>query len=253
MRNIDASSANASTGPAVLTDFDDTAAVENVAELLLNRFGDPSWHEVRQRFRESELTLKEYQEIVFHNILADRSIMQRYVKQNAHLRPHFGDLWRYCREHSVPLAVVSAGLDFYIEALIEGNGLTHVPVYAVNTRFSPNGISYEYRYAYSGRQDLGNSKGAVVDKFQEQGHYVIYIGDGMSDFEAAEKADLVFAHRTLAEECTRAGIPFRPFADFQDVLSALREIAHNETTIPQARTPKAAGADGAANDEEAHP
>ena len=36
---------------AVLTDFDDTAAHQNVAELLLNRFGDSSLMDIRSRFR----------------------------------------------------------------------------------------------------------------------------------------------------------------------------------------------------------
>ena len=58
--------------PAVLTDFDDTAAAQNVAELLLHRFGHPSWTEVRERFRAGELSLKDYQEITFLRMAADR-------------------------------------------------------------------------------------------------------------------------------------------------------------------------------------
>ena len=54
--------------PAVLSDFDDTAAEQNVAELLLERFGHDSWRDVRNSFREGQLTLKEYQEITFRNI-----------------------------------------------------------------------------------------------------------------------------------------------------------------------------------------
>ena len=81
---------------AVLTDFDDTAAYHNVAELLLNRFGDSSWMDIRARFRSGELTLKEYQEITFRNILADRSEMWDYVKRYASFRPYFGALWQHC-------------------------------------------------------------------------------------------------------------------------------------------------------------
>ena len=54
--------------PAFLTDFDDTAAVQNVAELLLNRFGAANWTDVRQAFRNGKLSLKEYQEITFREI-----------------------------------------------------------------------------------------------------------------------------------------------------------------------------------------
>ncbi len=224
MRNIDGSSGSARLVPAVLVDFDDTASEQNVAGLLLERFGDPSWQEVRDRFRAGELTLKEYQEIAFRNILADRAVMQNYVKEHANLRPYFHEVWSYCAVHRLPMAIVSQGLDFYIQALLDKEDLTQVPVYCVNTKFTPQGITYQYHYALPGKEREGNSKGLVVDTYKERGYYIIYAGDGISDLEAAPKADLLFAHRTLAEECRRQEIPYRPFKDFQAVLLALREI-----------------------------
>ena len=224
MTNIDGNSGSARLVPAVLVDFDDTAAEQNVASLLLERFGDPSWQEVRERFRSGELTLKEYQEITFRNILADRAVMQDYVKEHANFRPYFREVWTYCVAHQLPMAIVSQGLDFYIQALLEKEGLSQIPVYSVHTKFTPQGIIYQYYYTFPGHEREGNSKGLVVDTFKERGHYIIYAGDGVSDLEAAPKADLLFAHRTLAEECRRREIPYSPFEDFQAVLLALREI-----------------------------
>ena len=232
MRRIDSNSGNDSNRPAVLTDFDDTAAEQNVAELLLNQFGDPTWKDIRARFRTGEFTLTEYQEITFRNIQADRATMQDYVKQKANLRPYFRELWAYCQAHGIPMAVISQGLDFYIEALLEKEGYSQIPVHSVNTSFTSEGISYEYRYARPGNERQGNSKGLVVDGYRDQGYYIIYIGDGQSDFEAGAKADLLFAHRTLAEECHRQQIPFQPFTDFSDVLHALEEFASNGTGPP---------------------
>ena len=228
MRTTDGSSGSVNKPPAVLIDFDDTAAQQNVAELLLNRFGDPTWHDTRQRFRAGEYTLKEYQEITFRNIRAGRSAMQAYVKQHANLRPHFRELWDYCQAHGIPMAIVSQGLDFYIEALLDEAGLPQIPVYAVDTQFGTQGITYEYRYVRPGQERQGNSKGMVVDRYRQDGHYVFYVGDGISDFEAASRVDLLFAHRTLAEKCTSEKIPFRPFTDFQDLLSALQEYHRDE-------------------------
>ena len=225
MRPIDSNSGNDRLAPAVLTDFDDTAAEQNVAELLLHRFGDPTWTDIRARFREGEFTLIEYQEIVFRNILADRATMQAYVKENANLRPYFRELWDYCQNNRIPLAVVSQGLDFYIEALLEKEGYPQIPVYSVNTNFTQDGIIYEYRYMRPGHERQGNSKGLIVEKYRDQGYYIVYVGDGHSDFEAGEMADLLYAHRTLAEECKRKQIPFRPFSDFGDVLRGLEEFS----------------------------
>ena len=227
MRTTGENYENDSRRPAVLVDFDDTAAEQNVAQMLLERFGDPNWQDVRERFRDGELTLTEYQEITFRNILADRSTMQDYVKRHANLRPYFKELWEHCHASDIPMAIVSQGLDFYIEALlddalIDDRGHAQLPVYAVNTQFTSQGISYTYEYARPGEEKQGNSKGLVVDQYRQSGHYVFYAGDGLSDFEAASRVDLLFAHRTLAEECTRLNIPFRPFTDFQDMLLAVQ-------------------------------
>jgi 2-hydroxy-3-keto-5-methylthiopentenyl-1-phosphate phosphatase len=236
----------------VLVDFDDTAAEQNVAQMLLERFGDPTWQAVRERFRQGELTLKEYQEITFSNILAaspqvNRATMQDYVKQHANLRPYFKELWEYCQAEHIPMAIVSVGLDFYIEALLDRvlesrvlesrvleskEGHTGMPVHAVNTSFtSPypgvQEISYTYEHTRPGHERQGISKGLVVDQYRNKGHYIFYAGDGQSDLEAAAKADLLYAHRTLADECTRLNIPFHPFTDFQDMYLAVREYQGN--------------------------
>lgn len=211
--------------PAVLTDFDDTAAVQNVAELLLHRFGAPDWPAVRQRFRDGALSLKDYQEITFRDIAASKAEMQDFVRVNAEFRPGFAELRHFCRERDIPLAIVSQGLDFYIQALLDGIGPPAIPVYAVATDFDAAGriAGYRYDFPYPDAPERGNSKARIVRQFQDAGRYVFFMGDGRSDFEAAEIADAVFAHRQLAELCTAAGIARRSFGDFVGVLAAVRE------------------------------
>ncbi|MCH8989624.1 MAG: MtnX-like HAD-IB family phosphatase [Chloroflexi bacterium] len=239
MKTTGANSASGRPLPAVLTDFDDTAAAQNVAEMLLKQFGDPGWKDVRQRFRDGRIGLKEYQEITFRNIRADRATMQSYVKEHASLRPFFRELWDFCQTNNIPMAVVSQGLDFYIEALLERAGLSRVPVYAVNTEFKAGEISYHYNHTYPGKESQGNSKGFVVESFQERGCYVFFAGDGQSDLEAARKADSTFAHRTLAKFCDEEGIPYQPFEDFRGMLLAVREYSRNGHESPGRATGRA--------------
>ena len=227
MKTTGANSASGRPQLAVLTDFDDTAAAQNVAEMLLNRFGDPDWKDVRQRFRDGHINLKEYQEITFRNIHADRATMKSYVKEHASLRPFFGELWGFCQTNGIPMAVVSQGLDFYIKALLERDGFNKVPVYAVDTEFRGGEISYHYNHTYPGRESQGNSKEFVVESFQERGCHVFFAGDGQSDLEAARVADVIFAHRTLAKFCDDENIPYQPFEDFKGMLLAVRDFSNN--------------------------
>lgn len=214
--------------PAVLTDFDDTAAAQNVAELLLHEFGHPSWTEVRERFRAGELTLKDYQEATFLRMQADKDAMQSYVRTHANFRPHFAELSAFCRARSIPMCIISQGLDFYIQALLDGWGQSDIPVYAVATEFDQAGRVSRYRYdfAYPDAPHLGNSKALIVRRFQEKGHHVFFMGDGRSDFEAGEVADTVFAHRQMAAMCDEAGLEFSTFTDFGPVLEALQDYMH---------------------------
>ena len=211
--------------PAVLTDFDDTAAAQNVAELLLHEFGDPTWTDVRQRFRDGELALKEYQEITFMRMRAGKDAMQAYVRENACFRPHFGELRQFCVENGFPMCIISQGLDFYIQALLDASGHPDVPVYAVVTQFDGGGRveGYRYDFPYPDAPELGNSKALIVQRFRAQGRHVFYMGDGRSDFEAGEVADTVFAHRQMAAMCAEAGIRFTPFTDFGPVLEAVQK------------------------------
>ena len=210
--------------PAVLTDFDDTAAAQNVAELLLHEFGHPTWTDVRERFRAGELSLKDYQEETFLRMRADKDAMQSYVRANANFRPHFAELSAFCRAHSIPMCIISQGLDFYIQALLDGCGQPDIPIFAVATEFDAQGrvCGYRYDFAYPDAPHLGNSKALIVRRFREQGHHVFFMGDGRSDFEAGEVADTVFAHRQMAAMCDEAGIEFAPFTDFGPVLEAVQ-------------------------------
>ena len=171
------------------------------------------------------------------SIQADRATMQSYVKDHANLRPFFRELWSFCQTNDIPMAVVSQGLDFYIEAALEREGLNRVPVYAVNTEFRGGEISYHYHHTYPGKEDQGNSKGFVVESFQERGCYVFFAGDGHSDMEAARVADVTFAHRSLAKFCDEEGIAYRPFADFSEVLVSVREFSKNGHESTNGRQP----------------
>ena len=56
---------------------------------------------------------------------------------------------------------------------------------------------------------------------------VVFAGDGASDQEASQQADMVFAHRTLARFCDAEGIDYQPFQDFRAVLLTMRELHLN--------------------------
>ena len=216
--------------PAVLCDFDDTTAVENVAELILDHFiKDGAWRELQRQSRERIISLKEYQERAFRATNAGREAMKSVVKKRATLRGHFKDLWHYCREREMPLAIVTVGLDFYVEALLEREGMEDLPRYTAKANFTPEGISFEYPHSWDGSgaspmeecARWGTCKCSVVNTYRRRGHSIVYVGDGRSDYCPASIADQVFARSHLARICQENGTPFHEFEDFSDVIRGL--------------------------------
>jgi 2,3-diketo-5-methylthio-1-phosphopentane phosphatase len=209
---------------AVLCDFDDTTAVENVAEIIMTRFGDERWLSMRTEFRTGRYTLREYQEKAFSLVEASRDDMMAEVQERATLRPGFKELHSYSCEHSVALAIVSNGLDFYVQALLEREGLGGLPIHTVQARFNSHGIEFAYPYADEACSDFGNCKCRVLEEYRKQGRSIVYVGDGRTDFCAAAASDLVFARKDLARFCRTYGIPHLGFGDFGDVLKLVRNV-----------------------------
>jgi 2,3-diketo-5-methylthio-1-phosphopentane phosphatase len=210
---------------AVLCDFDDTTAVENVAHLILDRFAHDDWRHLVQQFHDGTIIPKEYFERPFRSVRESKEAMQAHVRETAHLRDGFAEMARYCRQRGIEVAIVTHGLDFYVEALLEREGLGWLPTYPVGARFTPQGIQFEYRYTKPGCDDWGNCKCSVVDRYLERGKRVFYVGDGLSDLCPARKAELVFARTRLLELCQKEGLPHREFQDFTDVVRELERLA----------------------------
>ena len=217
--------------PAVICDFDETTAVENVAHLILNQSpGATSWQDLRSQSQSNNISFREYQEESFRKAGMGLEQMQDLVRQKATLRTYFRELFELCQSHNIPLAIVTVGLDFYVDALLDREGLSDVPRYSALTSFSAAGIEYEYPHSWDGTgassqetcSRWGTCKCSVVNAYKRMGHSVIYVGDGVSDYCPASIADFVFARSLLAQVCQDNGLRYAEFEDFKDVADAIQ-------------------------------
>ena len=216
----------------IVCDFDDTAADQNVAVMLLERFGDgksptghgEEWRHLHQQFLDRRIPLWQYQEYVFSRMSGSREEQAAFVRAHAPLRPGFQELAAFCAEHGVGLAIVSHGLDYYVEAALEEHGLAQVPFYTVETTPVDGGTAFTYGWTRPGCDWWGNCKCRVVEGYRAQGHEVVYAADGLSDACPARQADFVFARSHLLGFCRREGIPHQEFSDFYSLIAYLREM-----------------------------
>ncbi len=224
---------------AVISDFDDTIAIENVAELLFEELcTDPRWRELRQQSRDKVISLREYQEQAFRMTGASRDAIQAKVKEKATLRTYFRELWDYTQEAGIPLAIVSLGMDFYIEALLAREGLGSIPRHSASADFSNGTISFNYPYPWDGSgastfevcRQWGTCKCSILNSYIQKGYAIYYVGDGRSDMCPASMADHIFARSYLAELCEEKGLSYTPFETFMDVIEGIKARAGVEAS-----------------------
>lgn len=145
----------------------------------------------------------------------------------------FRELLDLARARGAGVAVLSDGLEFYIDRLLAKWGVeTCAEAACLRSReclvrranravIGESGLAFEY--PNRGECGLcGNCKALHLFEFRPGFRRTIYLGDGHSDLCAARYADIIFARGALAEDCARAGRRFFPFQSFADVLAVLR-------------------------------
>ena len=209
----------------MLVDFDGTAARQNVAEMLLKRFGGPSWRNRRKDFRRGMLTLTQYQEQAFGEIQAKPEEMAKFLVSEVVLRSGFLNLVDLCKRNGLQVAIVSSGLRFYIEAIMARHKeLSEVEVVAPDMIFRKNGNEFSYVNSNVDCVAWGICKCETIEKAKKMGSHTIYVGEGKSDFCPAGIADVVFARSQLVRYCLEKKIPCVEFRTFNVISEYVKKM-----------------------------
>jgi len=111
-------------------------------------------------------------------------------------------------------------VDLYVEAVLARLDVPSVPVVVAKATFGSDGIQLRFPEAMDGL----DFKASFVKRKRNEGYRVFYVGDGISDEDAARQADFVFARDRLLALCRRLGLPHLPFHDFRDVRRGLETL-----------------------------
>lgn len=206
---------------AVVVDFDGTVTQRAVSYMLLERFGRPGWRDLDARYAAGELTAREVIAAQFAMIDATDEEVSEFARQHVQLREGFPEFVSHLRGLGYPVAITSEGLDIYIDPVLDENLVDYVNLFYNEAGRDDQGrLVPAYPHADPECQDCGNCKSALVKALQEDGNYVVFIGNGRTDVCPAKYANIVFARDLLARKLEEEGRPFILFEDFHDVMEA---------------------------------
>ena len=204
-------------------DFDGTITEEDVSFALLDTFAGGNWRELFQHYRQNKMTVGDFNTQAFAMVKVGREELLEVAKANVRLREGFHNLVTYCRSRGFRFLIVSNGLDFYIESILEDVGLGDIEVYAAQTRFYPGGLEVQY-IGPDGTPLNSDFKAAYTRLFLKQGYKVVCVGNGPSDIFPAALAQHVFARDGLLEGCQEKKLKCQPFDDLNDIVRGLELI-----------------------------
>ncbi len=202
-------------------DFDGTIIGNNLSVLLREKYACGDWQKIDSDYLHGHLTVEKSNKLQFALIKEPKERLQEFVRQHIELRPGFVEFVRYCRKNAIPFVIVSSGLDFYIEPVLAQIGMRDLELHCGQTSFSRDGIIVSY-YDPEGNIINQGFKKKYLTWLNKRGNNVVYIGDGLSDFEAARQAEYVFATGHLLDLLDIHSIEHSAFSDFYDLQRQIR-------------------------------
>jgi len=204
----------------VQCDFDGTITQEDISFLLLDSFTSEDWRPLLAEYRQGKISVGLFNIRAFAMIRADEQTLVKFVKHEAETRAGFCELLDYCLKKDYQFVVVSNGLDFYINAILEDIGVKNIEVFAAQARFSSRGIEAKY-IGPGGNAVLDNFKEEYIRSFLRRDYRVVYIGNGISDISPARLAHRIFATGEMLTCCREMNLDCTPFNDLNDVVRGL--------------------------------
>ncbi|MDA1257243.1 MAG: HAD-IB family phosphatase [Chloroflexi bacterium] len=211
---------------SLVLDFDGTVTTTDICVAIVREFIGPGWDDGLNRWRAGEIDQRQLMEWEFARLPGDRAEeMREYALREATVRAGLADLLELCRSYDVPVEVVSNGMSFYIEAVLDREGLSDLPFVApIPTLNGLNGPAAEFGDGVETCERTGLCKCARARRLRSDGRKIVFVGDGISDFCVADEADFVIARSSLKEHCAKQGIAHTEFRDFNDVRRRVAEL-----------------------------
>ena len=209
----------------IFSDFDGTITEHDVIVMIMEKFAPPEWEEIKNKILyERSITLKDGVEKLFNLIDSNKkNEIISFVKQEAKLRDGFIDFLDFCKREGIDFNVLSGGLDFFVEAVLE-KYKDKLKIFCNLGDFNSAKIKIDYKYLPKNCTlcgDCGCCKIEIIENYLKEKFIRVLIGDSLTDLAASKIADVVFARGDLIKYLEQEKITYIPFKDFHEVKEQL--------------------------------
>ncbi len=208
----------------MLCDFDGTISTNDIGHNVIRRFANDGWEDINRAYCAGKIGSQDAYRKAASLFRVTKDEILNYVLGFDCLDSHFIAFYHYCQEIGFDVKIVSDGLDFYIEAILDKYDLGGIAFYSNEVVFHENGsLSVLFPWHNEECNRCGNCKTSILKRFSPCYERVVYIGDGYSDVCPAKYADVVFAKSILFEKCVENDMGCIHYRNFGDVKRYLKK------------------------------
>ena len=209
----------------VQCDFDGTISIDDVTDTLLQRFGRPGWQALEDAWEAGEIGSRECMKGQIALLDMSAAELDAHLDQLT-IDTHFAAFVAAAHSRSMPVQVVSDGIDYAIRRILGAHGLGSLPVLA-NHLVQTGERSWHLQSPHASAACLRASGNCKCERLAEQQAVygkVLFVGDGSSDFCVSGRADFVLAKARLITYCQNQGIAHAPFDGFAEAMVLIEEV-----------------------------
>lgn len=200
----------------IFSDFDGTITEKDTLVFLAENLGGGTEmvKAIGRLIREGGLSLREGIAGEMRSIRVPFAEAVELLRSQVRIDPGFPPFARWCSEKRIPLTIVSAGFREIIDLFLPSEEYSGVEILANHIR--PDEV-LGWQCVFRDATPYGHDKSKALKAARDQGSYLTFIGDGLSDRAPAEVADEVFAKHSLIEYCISRGINCHEFEEFDQI------------------------------------
>ena len=204
----------------IFSDFDGTITKEETYIGALSRMCDPDVMRLwLDRLHSGEYPMKTCWKSMFASIPSDRIGRIEGYTRGAQVRAGFSELLTFASERDIPFIVVSGGISLMQKEILKP--YEHLLTARYGCDLDTSGTYMSFSSAYEDETSVMGKPG-IMRRYPAR--LRICIGDGVTDLDMADAADIVFARDYLAEELTAKDRAFYPYETFFDVVNVLKRL-----------------------------
>jgi 2,3-diketo-5-methylthio-1-phosphopentane phosphatase len=210
----------------IFIDFDGTMTVNDVGYELFKNMTDGKTEALVREYRDGRINSLQCLSgecSIWDECPPEENVIVDFLGGQL-IRDDFKEFLTFLSHFSISPIILSEGFDFYIVGILEANGLKHLRRITNSAALNNGALIPAFPYYDEGCGQCSNCKGYHINQLKSPLNAAIFIGDGRSDFHAAEAADIVFARSDLRELLSSKKRPYYTFDCFRDVMSHLDAI-----------------------------